>query len=237
EQSLNVGSTNIDFSEGQVAASTEFTHLALNGSRNAFFAVAEFAINPAPTAPATTPAQGSPTTPTAPTKTYYTRNGEFHLDKNGYIRNQDGLFLMGLNQPVSNTVPSALSISLTSGNPEAAMALLINNQNLNVTVNAANGGSLQHSYINDLDNLKFSKYGSQTFDYIGTVTIVNEQAVNGAATSGANVRIAGNSLEASNVQLPSTLVELSLAQKIYSALTKVIQVDQQKLDNILALIR
>lgn len=207
EQALNIGSTNIDFSQGQVVASTEFTHLAISGSQNAFFVYADNA------------------TLGAGTRYYYSRDGETHRDALGRLVNAEGLFLIGKNAG-ANTV-----ITLSGTTPETDLAQRIDAHNLNNTA----GFNLATTYIADLSSLKYSKYGSTMLEDNNPAALAG---VFGAATGNStNVRITGSALEASNVQLPSTTVELSLAQKIYNALTKVIQVDQTKLDGILNLIR
>jgi flagellar hook protein FlgE len=216
EQALNVSSTNIDFSQGQVVASTEFTHMAISGSDNAFFCLTDDA------------------SLSTNARYYVTRNGEFHRDTNGNLVNQDGLFLVGS----SDDVGTAQIVNLSAApDPEVEMGLRIDAHNLGPTA----GNRISHAFINDLQGLKFSKYGSTVYE---TSTPNVRPFLNDADGVGspnpaqsALVRINGTSLEASNVQLPSSLVELSLAQKIYSALTKVIQIDQQKLDSILNLIR
>jgi len=215
EQSLQVGSTNIDFSEGQVVASTEFTHMALSGNQNAFFMLTD-----------------DPTLTVGTAKIYYTRDGEFHRDSQGRMVSADGLFLVG-----SKATSGALQIvSAVTSDPE---------QNLTDQIDAANAATtakdrVTHAIITNLQGLKFSKYGSTVYE---DSTAANPPAtlpttlVTDSSGTSSNVRVNGSSLEASNVQLPSSLVELSLAQKIYSALTKVIQIDQQKMDSILSLVR
>ncbi len=213
EQSLNVGSTNIDFSQGQVVASTQYTHLALSGSQNAFFV---FADN-------TNLAAGSGT------RYYYSRDGETHRDVNGYLVNANGLFLVGLDGGGARQV---VNIPMTDNDPEGNLAGRIDAGNLGLTT----GNRLAHAFVNDLSALKYSKYGGTVLEN-PTPLAAPAMLVSTAGTASSGVRVTGSALEASNVQLPSTTVELSLAQKIYNALTKVIQVDQGKLDSILNLIR
>lgn len=265
EQSLSVGSTNIDFSEGQVVASTEFTHAAIGGSQNTFFTLVDKIAGP------TLAANGTNNAPVATAKFFLTRDGEFHRDQYGYLVNANGLYVLGAQSVGGVLKNTAVNIPTTDANPEQTMAKIVDNHNLSTPVaSMANlEFSYAHAFVNDLQSLKYSKYGStvleaQNSNYVaagfptGGFTIsagpvppagtsVPSATVNGisfhqSATyigqpDSQKVRVSGSSLEASNVQLPSTLVELSLAQKIYSALTKVIQVDQQKLDGVLNLIR
>ncbi|RYX88319.1 hypothetical protein EON78_07675 [bacterium] len=213
EQALNIGSTNIDFSQGQVVASTQFTHLALSGSQNAFFVYSDTA-NLAATNP--------------PPKYYYSRDGETHQDINGNLVNADGLFLVGKDTNNNNQIVN-IAIGSNSG-PDLTARIDAHNLGL------PNGARLAHVTINDLSSLKYSKYGGTVLQTDTPATLAGTFGVAGAGAS-LNVRITGSALEASNVQLPSTTVELSLAQKIYNALAKVIQVDQAKLDSIFNLIR
>lgn len=236
EQALSVGSTNIDFTEGNVVASTEFTHTAITGSQNAFFVLVDNINNPTTTSTASTA--------TGTARYYLSRDGEFYRDRYGYLRNRDGLYVMGLS---STNTRVALNISPTDPTPEITMSKLLEQHDLDTTP-AAGEQRFSHAYVTDLQALKYSKYGGTVFETsnpaessLAAYNTANALGITintaKTATGSQSVRIQGSSLEASNVQLPSTLVELSLAQKIYSALTKVIQTDQSKLDGILQLIR
>lgn len=238
EQALSVGSTNIDFSEGNVVASTEFTHTAITGSQNAFFVLVDKITTPNATSTAATADTGNGA------RFYMSRDGEFYRDRFGYLRSRDGLYVMGLD---SANAQVALNISPTDAAPEITMSQMLERHDLN-TLPAAGQQRFSHAFATDLQALKYSKYGGTVFETsnplatgLSAFGVANAQGVtiNSAVTGtgSQSVRIQGSSLEASNVQLPSTLVELSLAQKIYSALTKVIQTDQSKLDGILQLIR
>ncbi|MDR1349946.1 MAG: flagellar hook protein FlgE [Zoogloeaceae bacterium] len=46
---------------------------------------------------------------------YYSRNGQFHLDKDGYIVNSNGCFLTGYNSPDGTTIDTASIVPLTVG--------------------------------------------------------------------------------------------------------------------------
>lgn len=252
EQSLSVGSTNIDFSEGQVVASTEFTHAAVGGSQNTFFTLVDKIATP------TGAANGTNNLPAAGAKFFLSRDGEFHRDQYGYLVNANGLYVMGVQNVAGTLTNAAICIPTTDGTPEMTMSKIVDNHNLDTPVGSMAAGefSYAHAFVNDLQALKYSKYGSTVLEAQDSVYSSGFPGSIGAGASNAagiafhrsanygagnpdsqKVRVSGASLEASNVQLPSTLVELSLAQKIYSALTKVIQVDQQKMDGVLNLIR
>jgi flagellar hook protein FlgE len=46
---------------------------------------------------------------------YYSRNGQFHLDRNGYVVNSNGCFLTGYNSPDGETIDTASIVPLTVG--------------------------------------------------------------------------------------------------------------------------
>ncbi|MGV3522873.1 MAG: hypothetical protein ACO1RX_01540 [Candidatus Sericytochromatia bacterium] len=76
EQSLGIAQTSIDFSQGAIAASTDFTHL---GIQRTTASPALFVLN--------SEADGSGTE-------YYTFDGEFHLNSTGELINSQGLYVM-----------------------------------------------------------------------------------------------------------------------------------------------
>jgi len=232
EQALNVASTSTDFSQGQIVASTEFTHVAISGSDNAFFVLSD---STNLTIAATSPGAAH---------YYVTRDGEFHQDANGNLVNEDGLFLVGGQQTnaTGSAAPNIVSeIVNLNGAPDPSIEMSNREDNANLGANVQNDHKITHTFVTDLQSLKFSKYGSSVYEMANPLAL--PALSDSAGTNSANVaqstlvKMNGSSLEASNVDLPSSLVELSLAQKIYSALTKVISVDQAKIDSILNLIR
>ncbi|MBC7541759.1 MAG: hypothetical protein H7338_03430, partial [Candidatus Sericytochromatia bacterium] len=81
---------------------------------------------------------------------------------------------------------------------------------------------------NELQGLRYSKYGSTVFEFPTTGYTV--------LTAG-RTTILNKSLEASNASMTQSVPELSLAQKLFSALTKVLQISQTNTDAVLNLIR
>ena len=230
EQSLGIVQTTLDFSQGAITASTDFTHLAIQqtGAAPAFFVL-------------NTLANGTGTN-------YYTRDGEFHFNTEQPPRlvNNQGLYVMS--------------------NDGDAITLIddgdTNSGEFNVTVGAAIGDEdvlnsqllLDHLRVQIVNNpqqeLQFSRYGSSTFEVtagtvLGAAAIGGVLGANGIDSNGNYTDAAGNtvgrvvpnSLEASNASLTQTVPELSLAQKMYSAIAKVIQVSLSNIDTALGLIR
>ncbi|PIQ25519.1 hypothetical protein COW36_20965 [bacterium (Candidatus Blackallbacteria) CG17_big_fil_post_rev_8_21_14_2_50_48_46] len=222
EQSLGIVQTTLDFNQGAITASTDFTHLAIQqtSSAPAFFVLNSLA-------------NGSGTR-------YYTRDGEFHFntEQPPKLVNSQGLYVMSADNDAVTLIDDA---DATPGE-------------LNVTVGAATGDEdvfngqilLDHLMVQIVNNpqleLQFSRYGSTIFEIApgATFPATSTLDVNGNYNdAGGNPagRVVPNSLEASNASLTQTVPELSLAQKMYSAISKVITVTLSNIDTALSLIR
>lgn len=222
EQSLGIVQTTLDFNQGAITASTDFTHLAIQqtNSAPAFFVLNQFA-------------DGSGTN-------YYTRDGEFHFNTEQPPRlvNSQGLYVMSNDGDAITMIDDG---DATIGE-------------LGVTVGAATGDEdvyngqilLDHLQLQIVNNpqmeLQFSRYGSTIFEVVpgAALPAISVPDVNGNytdASGNAAGRVVPNSLEASNASLTQTVPELSLAQKMYSAISKVITVTLSNIDTALSLIR
>ena len=205
EQSLGTMETTIDFSQGSVAASTDFTHLAVQRTSAA---PGMFTLN---------------TRDDGTGEYYYTFDGEFHLNPSGYMINADGLYVM------SNSNGGIDALGKDAGD-------IVNDQL-----------SLDRVLITVFGNpqlqLGFSRFGSGVFEELGTnnllVPIGASQATIDAIGNYTNANGSGRvipfALEASNSSLTQAVPELALAQKMYSAIAKVIQVALANIDTALQL--
>jgi len=145
--------------------------------------------------------------------TFYTRDGEFRwsvLNGATILTTSGGLTVQG----------SAGSTRITRIGTGATFAVSIS------TVSGASACVAVFTFTNN-QALKFSKYGSTVFD----------SANAGAAVATTNVSIIQSGLESSNAALNDTLPELSLAQKLFSAVSKIINVHNTNLDVVINLIR
>ncbi|MBC7543762.1 MAG: hypothetical protein H7338_13630 [Candidatus Sericytochromatia bacterium] len=93
-------------------------------------------------------------------------------------------------------------------------------------------------------SLMYSQFGSTVFDFGFKITPSAASGLDNASTSmslqlgtTAMSSILNKSLEASNASMTQSVPELSLAQKLFSALTKVLQISQTNTDAVLNLIR
>lgn len=196
ETTLQVDQTAIDFSQGSIVASTEPTHLAIQG--DGFFSLA-------PTINGTG----------AGTPTYYSRDGEFHvISTAGGLRlvHSTGLYL----------------VTRAGGGVEfdAQNDLVV----LEGTTTVFSEIHLQGYFSPNF--LRFSRFGSTVFEETGNAADAGPYAVSTGAA-----RIVAASLESSNSSLSQALPELSLAQKFFSSVSKVISVHQTNLDTVINLIR
>jgi len=190
EQSLSNAGTSIDFSQGAIVASTEKTHFAIQGK--GFYVLRD-----------DSDSDGVPDG-----GTYYSRDGEFHLDSGNRLRNSLGLLLVS----AASTGAAVTVTNIDILDPNSTTGL--------------QGGPIAIRQINNESDLQFSKYGSTIF-LQGTATL-------GGTASNLTIT---QSLEASNASLTQLVPELSLAQKMFSAISKVLQVNYQNIDTILNLIR
>jgi flagellar hook protein FlgE len=92
-----------------------------------------------------------------------------------------------------------------------------------------------------MQSLTYSSFGSTVFDFGSNPNGDTDGTQNPAITLThgltADATILGKSLEASNASMTQSVPELSLAQKLFSALTKVLQTKQTNVDGVLNLVR
>lgn len=215
ETTLQIDETQIDFSQGSIIASTEPTHLAIQG-KNAFFKLSTTLV----------PATGLPAAATD--AAYYTRDGEFHVIS---VPNGGGVNVLRL-------VHSTGMYLVTDTN----QAILFDAQNDLVRVDVNNNGIVETTDtvfdetnlqgFNAPNFLRFSRFGSTVFEAVGNANDAGPFAV-----AAGQARVVAQSLESSNSSLSQALPELSLAQKFFSSVSKVISVHQTNLDTVINLIR
>ncbi len=222
EQSLGVVQTTVDYSQGAVVASTDFAHLAIQRTTAT---PGLFLLN------SQEDGLGD---------AYYTFDGEFHLNVDGFLVNNDGLYLMSVTRDGAGVVNGL-------GNALGGDAGDIVNDQI----------SLERAAVVAVGNpqlrLEFSRYGATVFQEVGannanpgaagsTFTIAGNVADidnvgNYGSGIGASGRVIPNALEASNSSLTAETPKLALAQKMYAAIAKVISVALQNIDVVLNLSR
>ena len=241
ETGLEAASTVIDFSQGAVTASTENTHLAIQGE--GFFGLVD---------PGSVNAVGA-ISYTGTTHLHLTRDGEFHTSANGLLENDAGYYLVtaGItagfwNAGQIHTVYNNMDTTANGAGLTSVVRLTdFVADTMPVGTIAADGvtviGTATASLVKvtlGKQTLQYTPLGSTIFNagyHFGVLdhfaTITQQQATTSDAT------ILTKSLESSNSSMTQEVPELSLAQKLFSALTKVLQTNQTDTDSVINLIR
>jgi flagellar hook protein FlgE len=238
ESGLTTANTVIDFSQGAITASTENTHLAIQG--DGFFLVT----------PAVSNGGGL-----GSNQYFLTRDGEFRTDSRGYLVNSSGLYLITADASsgsLNGTCMRAVynNIDNTSNAAAGTVAIRLTDYLANnftaATVLADGTGTLGAPACTSLvrvtsgkQSLQYTQYGSTIFDqgYRWTPFQDHFPSLRLASGTTADATILNKSLEASNASMTQSVPELSLAQKLFSALTKVLQTKQTNVDGVLNLVR
>jgi flagellar hook protein FlgE len=245
ETGLAAGHSVLDFSQGAVTASTENTHIAIQG--NGFFTVVD---------PNSVNATTGAVTITGTSNLLLTRDGEFRTNQAGLLVNASGYYLVagdvqttpgqftpgnfrtvydnvdiGTNAPAAMTnalrFSDFLSNSLTAGTVMANGTSTLGGANYSSLVKVAQGQQ----------SMTFSEQGSTEFDVGFSTTGATAPTIRVMAGTNADATIQSKSLEASNASMTQSVPELSLSQKLFSALTKVMMVAQSNQDAILNVIK
>jgi flagellar hook protein FlgE len=256
EPGLTTANTVIDWTQGAITASTETTHLAIQG--DGFFMV----MSPDAIDMTGSGAYVADTQFSANAKLYLTRDGEFRTNQYGYLVNSAGYFLvlpefdaagvptysqatntaaMSAIQPVYNDIDLTLTGLPASCTGKKLSEFITGACSTHLTV----GGTWvpsKPSLVNvsgGMDLLQYSVLGSTIYDFgftvgLGAAASTIRPGIRLSVTTGT---ILTKSLEASNASMTQSVPELSLAQKLFSALTKVLQTKQTNVDGVLNLVR
>jgi flagellar hook protein FlgE len=263
EPGLTTTNSLIDWTQGAVVASSEVTHLAIQG--DGFFMLASpDLVDTAPEADVI----GGDLTLLVPTDPQFllTRDGEFTTDAEGFLRTSFGYYLV--TGTLRNGVPdyrttagtwSASGLRAVYNDVQLGGAFVTKNRaasrlsefitgvsttSLDPLVAMSIAGSTAYSLI-DVDgkqSLRYTRFGATVYDFgfqegaAGLYGTINPAIRLGNVLPGDSA-ILSKSLEASNASMTQSVPELSLAQKLFSALTKVLQTKQTNVDGVLNLVR
>jgi flagellar hook protein FlgE len=258
EPGLTTANTVIDFSQGAVTGSTENSHLAIQG--DGFFLLAD----PATVDASTGLTVSNPNARFLLTRDGEFRTGPsglmIHVTTGYYLMRYADFAVGGVNVLRYDTgamngaanamraIYNDLDVAVSAASPQRAFPLsgfaaMGAMQDLAGLTSVTAGHSLCRM-LGGKDQLQYSAYGATVFDF-------GFQATAAYATPPYNVpahlqigrgygdtnQILTKSLEASNASMTQSVPELSLAQKLFSALTKVLQTKQTNVDGVLNLVR
>lgn len=221
EQTLGIVQTSIDFSAGALVASNEVTHFAVSKSRDNFFLVDR--------------RLSATTTITGAAEDYNTllatRDGEFHW---GPLEGGRHYLLDSYGNYVVNASAASFKDGATTAQLVSASPAQMTDPTYLMSVAAATPGLIQ---VTTPQFLEYSEFGATHFEFPRDPNSV----VGSTATLPIDGRVSGvlqqYALEGSNASLTLAVPELSLAQKLYSAIGKVMSVFNSTLDDTLQLIR
>jgi flagellar hook protein FlgE len=261
EPGLTTANTVIDFTPGAITASTEETHFAIQGFPNRFFMTVnkgECVVMTGPNAYSGGAGQqlNPPRMTQHPAGIYITRDGEFHWGGQedlgdgviaNYLKDSFGNYVVNASSFIGNapsmyydnSAPGVSSSELVRWRGVGTAAPTAGPPKIDATVGALLMPGL--AQVTNTQTLEFSRFGSTCFvcpplstpsmigNPNGTLTTFDGFAVDGCLLT--------KSLEASNASMTQSVPELSLAQKLFSALTKVLQTKQTNVDGVLNLVR
>ncbi|MBC7543962.1 MAG: hypothetical protein H7338_14650, partial [Candidatus Sericytochromatia bacterium] len=250
ETGLMTANTVIDFSQGAITASTENTHLAVQG--DGFFVIVD---------PASVNTNGTLKAATSATRLFVTRDGEFHTNQAGMLVNAAGYVLITASYTTattwnynSGTFGAACAMRAVYNNLDTSQAATVATQAIRlsdyISQNIINPGIVLADGVSTLpagcrnlvdypqgkQALKYSPLGSTVFDLDYQMSGAQNPSLSQAFPATTST-VLSKSLEASNASMTQSVPELSLAQKLFSALTKVLQISQTNTDAVLNLIR
>jgi flagellar hook protein FlgE len=267
ESGLTTANTVIDFGQGAVTASTEHTNLAIQGEGFFLLASPDLIeTNPATSNFGTTKAGVSAkflltrdgefradqngflrhvgTGYYLVTSHFNAASGKLQLNYSAGGPSGLGTCIRAVYDNIGNASPPAVGcfvrLSEYTENASAfavASGLFDNEGNQMIWSSSlvkVNGGK---------QNLKYSTFGSTVWDFGYNPAIASgvpgqfDQNVTITAGITSDATILTKSLEASNASMTQSVPELSLAQKLFSALTKVLQTKQTNVDGVLNLVR
>jgi flagellar hook protein FlgE len=248
EPGLTTANTVIDFTQGAVTASTENSHLAIQGA--GFFIVVD---------PASASTTAGAVNLTSTSRVFVTRDGEFRTNQQGFLVNNAGYFLTtasissggALHEGAMRLVYNNLDVTTPSATASSAVRLsdFLTNTFTSTTVSASGSAVLASmSTTNSVakvtlgaQSLTYTQFGSTVFSFGYTfssnTTGVSDPSIKLEQGTTSDATLLSKSLEASNASMTQSVPELSLAQKLFSALTKVLQTKQTNVDGVLNLVR
>lgn len=228
DSTLVIQHTRLDFSQGTIIQDGELTHLAISG--DGFFAIYNGTAPMGRLNSVSGPADGvlDPYAGTSLSLTnidnmrnsiFFTRDGDFRWT----------VFGTGATAQTVLTTAAGFTVLGFDGTNFRAISRIGTGSTYSVTNTTVSGADtcIAVFQFNNNQALKFSKYGSTVFD----------AAQAGLTSRATDVEIIQSGLESSNAALNDTLPELSLAQKMFSAVSKIINVHNSNLDVVVNLIR
>lgn len=264
EQALTVGNTKINWKQGTIVSSTQDQHLAIQGE--GFFAVINPEIYAGDGFIEKNPATGDLEYNAGGTfmgKAYLTRDGEFEwrlipsisatdpilVTKEGFLVFADIDDAGGTNGNSDNVYAAVYKSQWDNPSVKSRPSVVMPTYEISVLPPAptnliAVSTSIEPSIFTDLQQLKYSVYGSTYYEAptAGSAkTIVNGSNGNldkfSPASTFNGTRLLEKAIEASNTSTERNITHLSMLGKIYNGFVQLIKVYNSNTDEVLGFIR
>jgi flagellar hook protein FlgE len=209
---VQIESINTNFKQGSLTSTGNVSDLAISG--NGYFVVQD--------------ASGA---------NFATRDGSFHFDTGGVLRNSQNMIVLDSTGAQITAAGSDTSTTPATSVPYSDLASVSIGSDGTVTAFMANGSSTacgKVGLLNIADQAKLMKVGQNLFDFGATNTALTGVGVPGTNGLG---KIQSGELELSNVDLTEQFSDLITSQRSFQAASRLITVSDSVLDDIVNLKR
>jgi len=199
------------FTQGSITSTGVQTDMAISG--NGFFMVND---------------------PSASGYQYVTRDGQFHVDPNGYLVNSGGMRVQGYTDDTFTTVGDVVINNNGAAQPLSSYGF---DKNGKITVILADGSSFVRGQVllqNFTSPERLTKEGNNLFSGMDTAGPLAQPGTPGSSGLGTIVTA---SLEMSNVDLASQMASLITTQRAFQASARIVTTSDEILQELVNLKR
>jgi flagellar hook protein FlgE len=222
---LEITQVTSDWKQGELINSTEETSLAILGT--GFFIVTDR------------------NDMASFTKTFFTRDGQFQWDAQGYLRTANGLYVMNASYPPFEPERDDIRAAITAGS-DTAVNYFVNKLRVPVAgPPVVQPPELDYNGLIDTDKIGLARFSNNDGLYYTTygTSYLEEGPASGRpiyynpGQADVDAEIKRYTLEQSNGSMVEYLPMLASAQKMFSAVSKIIAVYNGTVDDMNSLIR
>ena len=225
--SLEISDVRSDFSQGAIIQTTERTNLAIQGVG---FFVCTNTLDFSNTGVEMTQ--------------YYTRDGEFQWDTQGYLRTSNGLYVVNKAFPPFAPQQATIQANIAAGTDSASNYFVSKTRTLSVGPPPTTAADIDVNSEIDVDKVGLARFPQDNgleYTKYGTSYLVEGGASGrplffSTADPGVDTMIKTGSLETSNGSMTEYIPMLASSQKMFSAVSKIIAVYNSTVDDMNALV-
>jgi flagellar basal body rod protein FlgG len=181
----------------------------------------------------------------AETKTFFTRDGMFHWDAQGYLRTANGLYVMNASYPPYDPERNAIRSGIAANTDSAVNYYVNKNRVANAGPPPTTAPELDYNNQIDTDKIGLARFSNNDgLYYTGYGTSYLEESSSSGrpifynpGQGDVEADIKRFSLESSNGSMVEYIPMLASAQKMFSAVSKIIAVYNSTTDDMNNLVR